>query len=181
MVLRTLKEVFRNYRYVLTAIVFAFAIFAFSLWLRNLPLLGDVIVSPAFSFFDKLTLFTKLLGGIATNVTPFSAAFIIIMSILFGINASLFLHYLVKRKEFPKKEGVGALGAFASGMLGVGCASCGSFLLGAVLASFGASGLITLLPLRGEEFSVLAIFLLGLSIFWISKSIQTSKVCQINA
>jgi len=86
------------------------------------------------------------------------------------------LYYLVKRKDIPKKEGVGAAGAFASGLLGVGCASCGAFLLGSILASFGASGLIALLPLRGEEFSILAIVLLGLSIYWISKSIQSTKI-----
>jgi hypothetical protein len=179
MVLKTLKEVFRNYRYILIALIFAFVIFSFSLWLRNLPLFGNIIGSPAFSFFDKVTLFAKFLGGIATNVTLFSAALIVIMSMLFGINASLFLYYLVKRRGFPKKEGVGALGAFASGMLGVGCASCGSLLLGAALASFGASGLIGFLPLRGEEFSIFAIILLGLSIYWISKSIQTSKICKL--
>lgn len=179
MVLRTLKNVFRNYLYAVIALVFAFAIFAFSIWLRNLPLLGNIITSPAFGLSDKITLFIKFLGGITTNVTPFSATLIIVMSALFGINASLFLYYIVKRKEFPKKEGVGALGAFASGMLGVGCASCGSFLLGAALASFGASGLIAFLPLRGEEFSILAIVLLALSIFWISKSIQSTKVCAV--
>lgn len=179
MALRTIKEVFRNYRYILIALIFAFAIFAFSIWLRNLPLLGNIITSPAFGFSDKITLFIKFLGGIATNAAPFSAILIIVMSTLFGINASLFLYYLVKRRELPKKEGVGALGAFASGMLGVGCASCGSFLLGAALASFGASGLIAFLPLRGEEFSILAIILLGLSIYWISKSIQTTKVCAV--
>ena len=179
MVLRTLKEVFRNCRYALVALIFAFAIFSFSLWLRNLPLLGNIISSSAFSFLDKVTLFVKFLGGIATNVTPFSAALIIVMSVLFGLNASLILYYLVKRRDIPKKEGVGAAGAFASGLLGVGCASCGSFLLGSILASFGASGLITVLPLRGEEFSILAIVLLGLSIDWISKSIQSSRVCGI--
>lgn len=154
-----------------------FLIFSFSIWLRNLPFLKEMIVSPAFSFADKLLLFVRFLGGIATNVTLFSAALIITMSILFGINASLFLYYLVKRREFPKKEGAGAAGAFVSGMFGVGCASCGSFLLGAVLASFGASGLITFLPLRGEELSILSIILLSLSIYWMSKNIQSNKVC----
>jgi len=179
MVLRTLKEVFRNYRYVLIALIFAFAIFAFSLWLRNLPLLGNIISSPAFNLLGKLTLFVKLLGGITTNATPFSATLIIAMSTLFGVNVSLILYYLVKRRGVPVKEGVGAAGALSSGLLGVGCASCGSFLLGSILASFGASGLITLLPLQGEEFSILAIILLGLSIYWISKSIQSDKVCAI--
>jgi hypothetical protein len=86
-------------------------------------------------------------------------------------------YYYARQKELPKKEGAGAAGAFASGIFGVGCASCGSFLLGSLLASFGASGLIAFLPLRGEELTILSIALLGLSIFWISKKIQSKKVC----
>jgi hypothetical protein len=176
---KTIREVFRKPLYLAVAAAVAFLIFSLAIWLRNFPFLGEVIVSPAFTIPDKILLFVRFLGGIATNVTAFSAALIIVMSVLFGINASLILYYLVKRRDIPKKEGVGAAGAFASGLLGVGCASCGTFLLGATLASFGTSGLITLLPLRGEEFSILAIVLLGLSIYWISKSIQSTKICAV--
>lgn len=174
-----LKEVLIKPQYAIVAAIFSFAIFALSVWLRNLSLLKQVITSSAFSFSDKLLLFVRFLGGIATNVTPFSAFMIILMSILFGVNASLFLHYLVNRKKLPKKEGIGELGAFASGMLGVGCASCGSFLLGSILASVGASGAILLLPLRGEELTVLSIALLSFSIYWISRAMQPKETCKV--
>lgn len=177
--IRVLKEVFRNYRYIIVALIFGFFVFSFSAWLRNLPLLKTVIVSPVFSFSDKIAIFVKFLGSIATNVTPFSAVLIMTMSILFGINASMFIYYIKQAKEVPRKEGAGAISAFVSGMFGVGCASCGSFLLGSLLASFGASSIITLLPLRGEELSILSIILLSLSIHWMSKSIQLNKVCVI--
>lgn len=176
---KVLKEVFRNYQYLIISVLFGFVIFSFSLWLRNLPLLKTIAVSPAFGLADKIVIFVKFLGGIATNVTLFSAFLIITMSILFGVNAALFAYYLIQQRQMPRKEGVGAAGAFVSGMFGVGCASCGSFLLSSLLASFGASGIITLLPLRGEEFSILSIALLSLSIYWISKSIQSKKVCVI--
>lgn len=176
---KTLQEVFKNYRYVIIAALFGFFIFSFSVWLRNLPLLKTIVVSPAFSFSDKIIIFVKFLGGIATNVSPFSAVLIVTMSILFGINASMFIYYIKQAKEVPRKEGAGAMGAFVSGMFGVGCASCGSFLLGSLLVSFGASGIITLLPLRGEELSILSIILLSLSISWMSKSIQSQNVCNI--
>lgn len=72
------------------------------------------------------------------------------------------------------------MSAFVSGILGVGCASCGSFLLGALLASAGAAGVIALLPLGGEEFSILAIGLLAASIFWMTKSIKRTKTCPLS-
>lgn len=178
-VLATLKEVFRNARYGVIAAGVGCAIFALAVWLRNLGLLAQVATSPAFSVSEKVSLFVKFLGGIATNATPFSAFLIVTMSIFFGVNAALFLYYLAKQRGFPKKESAGAAGAFVSGIVGVGCASCGSFLLGSLLASFGASGLIAFLPLRGEELTMLSIALLGLSMFWLSKSIQSTNVCAV--
>lgn len=177
--LGALRDVFRKPTSVLVALAAGFLVFSLAVWLRNLPFLGMLITSSAFSIPDKFALFVVFLGGIATNVTPFSAFLIIGMSILFGVNAALFAYYLFQQRRLPKKEGVGAVGALMSGILGVGCASCGSFVLGALLASFGASGLIVLLPLRGEEFTLLAIVLLSFSIYWMAKSIQAGKLCAI--
>lgn len=177
--LAILGDVFRKPVYALLAFIAGFLIFSLAVWLRNLPFLGALITSSAFSIPDKLSLFVAFLGGIATNVTPFSAFLIIGMSILFGVNTALFVYYLFQQRRLPKKEGAGAAGALVSGILGVGCASCGSFVLGAILASFGASGLIVLLPLRGEEFTILAVVLLSLSIYWMAKSIQSGNLCAI--
>lgn len=176
---RTLQEVLKKPAYLAVAVVFGFLIFALAVWLRNLPFLGTLIVSSAFSIPDKFSLFAAFLGGIATNMTPFSAFLIIGMSMLFGVNTTLFAYYLVQKRNIPKREGAGAVSALVSGILGVGCASCGSFLLGALLASFGAAGAITLLPLRGEEFTILAVVLLSLSIYWMAKSIQSGNLCAI--
>lgn len=176
---KTLRDVLSKPGYLLLALVVSFLIFSLAVWLRNLPFLGMILTSPIFSIPDKLILFVKFLGGIATNVTRFSAFLIISMSTLFGVNAALFAYYLIQQRHMPRKEGAGAVGAFISSMFGVGCASCGSFLLGSVLALFGATGLIAFLPFRGEEFSMLSIILLSLSLVWISKAIQTSKVCKL--
>lgn len=178
-VLKVLRDVLKKPGYLLLAFIVSFLIFSFAVWLRNFPLLGTILTSPAFSIPNKVILFVKFLGGIATNVTPFSASLIIAMSVLFGLNAALFAYYLVQQRQLPRKGGAGAIGALISGMFGVGCASCGSFVLGSILASFGASGLIVLLPLRGEELSILSIILLALSIYWMSKSIQSTKICAV--
>lgn len=176
---KVLRDVLSKPGYLLLALIVSFLIFSLAVWLRNLPFLETILTSSAFSIPDKIILFIKFLGGIATNITPFSAFLIISMSILFGVNAALFAYYLIQQRKMPRKEGVGIVGAFVSGIFGVGCSSCGSFLLGSVLASFGASGLIASLPLRGEEFSILSIILLLLSIIWVSKGIQKSKVCKL--
>ncbi len=66
-----------------------------------------------------------------------------------------------------------------SGLFGIGCSACGSFLGTAILASLGASGIVALLPLRGGEFGILGITLLLFSIVSISRAIQKHGVCPI--
>lgn len=105
--LKTLRDVFKKPGYLVLALIVSFLIFSLSVWLRNLPFLGTVITSSAFSVPDKIILFVRFLGGIATNVTPFSAVLIVTMSLLFGINASMFIYYIKQAKEVPRKEGAG--------------------------------------------------------------------------
>ena len=64
-------------------------------------------------------------------------------------------------------------------MLGVGCAACGSILLTTVLAWVGAGALIRLLPLQGEEFGIIGVILLAISIFLTAKQIDNPVVCKI--
>ena len=173
------KEVFRDIRYIAVAFGFGFLAFALSLWLHNLRLVADVIASPLFALPDKVLFLTRLLGGIVTNTTPLSAVLITIMSIVFGVNASLLIYSLVQRSAVV--GGIGTkgmtLGGIVSAVFGVGCASCGTYLLGATLSSLGASSVLAFLPLGGQEFLVVSIALLVVSTGWVAKSIVAPKVC----
>lgn len=179
---QSLKEVFRDIRYVGIALGCGFLAFAFSIWLHNLRLIGDVIASPLFAVPDKALFLWRLLGGITTNTTPLAAVLIIILSVVFGINAALLLYSLRTRRTIA---GVGTKTVTAGGILGaifgVGCASCGTYLLGATLSSLGASGVLALLPLGGQEFLIVSIALLTISIVWTAKSMSAQRVCSVPA
>jgi hypothetical protein len=62
-------------------------------------------------------------------------------------------------------------------LLGLGCIACGPLLLGSILAVFGASGIIALLPLHGAELSLFAIALLCYALYAISRVITAPLVC----
>jgi hypothetical protein len=66
-----------------------------------------------------------------------------------------------------------------SGVIGMGCAACGSLLLTSFLSLAGASAVLTFLPFRGGEFGIVGVILLGFSIFTVSKQIQNPGVCKI--
>ena len=71
------------------------------------------------------------------------------------------------------------LGGLASGFFGVGCAACGAFVLGPVLAFVGASGLIALLPFGGEEFGALGVAMLCFSLVLTARKIGEPLACPL--
>lgn len=171
-VILTFKTAFGNFRYPAIAVIISLATFVIAVWLRNFRLLVEVFGSAAIPLSDKLSLFVKFLAGAGSSVGLFSFALIILTSVLFGINASLIIYYFVRKRKVPKKEGIAAAGGLASGILGIGCAYCGSFVLTSLLATLGASGSLAFFPLGGAEFGVLGVFLLTTSIFLVCKSIR---------
>jgi len=70
-------------------------------------------------------------------------------------------------------------GACASGLFGVGCAACGTFVLSPVLSFVGASGLIALLPFGGEEFGALGVAMLAFSLVLTARKIGEPLACPL--
>lgn len=178
--IRTLTTVFSHRWVVVTAVVVAGLAFALSMWLRNLSLIVSTFRSPLFSTVDSLTLMFRLLGGIITDATVLSAILIITTSLLFGINTGLFAFYIQRKRSLPHlQEGTTTLGGVLAAIFGVGCASCGTFVLGAVLSSVGAGGALALLPLGGHEFLIISVGLLTVSIYAMTRSIESNNVCAV--
>ncbi len=120
-------------------------------------------------------------GMMTTNFTLFSATYTILIALLFSINISMLLYYILRQRRIFKdvKGGVGVgLGGLVSGFLGIGCASCGTFVFTAILSLFGISWILVYLPLKGQELGLLAIGLLIYSIRIINKKINAPMVCQ---
>ena len=173
MVFQALQKVFRKPTYIFLALIAGLAVFAFAVWLPNIRLIVSVIGSSGIPFSQKLGLPIGLLGSIATNFTLFSASYTIVIAILFGINLAMVAYYLRRKIDevAQSKFTTGFLG-IASGILGIGCAACGSFLLNSILSPFGASGILILLPFAGGEFGIIGVILLAVSLYATAKQIQ---------
>ncbi len=178
MVVQALRKVFRKPPYAFLALATSIIVFAFAVWLPNIRLIVDVMLHAETPLLDKLNLPVTLLGSIATNFTIFSASYTIAIALLFGVNLSMLVYLLRRKKAEVKKSGMatGFLG-IGSGALGVGCAACGSFLLTSVLSLFGASSMLAFLPLAGGEFGILGVTLLSVSVYLAAGQIQNPAVC----
>lgn len=180
MIIQALQKVYRKPTYILLALITSAVVFAFAVWLPNIPLIVKVMGHPGIPLTQKLDLPISLLGSIVTNFTLLSASYTIAIAVLFGMNVAMIVYFLRRRVDDVKQAGM-ATGLFGitSGVIGMGCAACGSFLLMSVLSLFGASWILSFLPLGGGEFGILGVILLAASLHMTAKKIQNPAVCRI--
>lgn len=180
MVWSVLQRVFGNARYTGIGIVTAFIVGSFSLLLPNYSLIEKVSSSSSQTTFDKITFVGKLYGGISTNHSLFSASLLIVMAMLFSLNTTLLLYY-VRRAQVNtaslRTVHLSGIGGMVSGILGIGCAACGSVILASVFGTLGGGVFIAWLPLRGAEFGLIGIILLLSSSWLLIKKINDPLTC----
>ena len=176
MIASAFTMVFRKWQYVLLSGAIALVVFAFATWLPNLGLLLSVLTNPVVSLTDKVTLPLNLAGSIATNFTARAAFYVITSALLTGINVSLITFYLKRQRLSALGTTVGGLG-FVSGILGVGCAACGSLVIMSAFGTAIGASIIAFLPLKGEEFGIAGVLLLTVSAYFSAKQIAKPLVC----
>jgi len=173
-----MKEVFKRPFYIfLSAIVFL-GVIVLTIWLPNIPFIGHTMVSDQFTLEQKYNLLSASLSAFKTNFSAFSRFLDVLIALLFAINISLLVFYLKKKISLEKSIGTSILG-IVLGIIGVGCASCGSVILTSVLGLSAASSFISVLPLKGVEFGLLSVGLLIYSIYILLRQIKDPLVCRV--
>ena len=171
---------FKNKLYILLAGVVALVVFAFAVWLPNIRLLFSLITDPTVPVSFKLTFPLRLLESITTNFSALSASYTIAIALLTGINVALITYYVRRQKQQLSQAGV-TVGTFGivSGVLGMGCAACGSLILASILGTAGGTGVLLALPLKGGEFGIIGVILSGIAAYLLAKQINKPAVCEI--
>lgn len=179
MMAKALRAAVGNWRYVLLSGITAALAFAFAVWMPNLKLLVSILTDRRAPIVDKIKIPIDLLGSISSNFSVLAASYTIITALLFGINVSLIVHNLKFRKLRLLSTGgvVGGLGV-VSGVFGVGCAACGSLIFMSVLGTTAGAGVVALLPLKGGEFGIIGVGLLGLATYLLVRQTRKPPVCK---
>lgn len=167
------------WKYILLALILAMIVFVFSIWLPNLGLIRETIFSNNFAWGEKIIFLWNLLGAINTNFSALSATLLVIISVLFGLNIAVTVYYFKKRIAFQKAGGMSLAGMLA-GLIGIGCASCGSVILSTFLGVGATASFTGLLPFGGQEFSILSIVVLVSTLYITRKKLSDPLVCGIN-
>ena len=182
MILKTLRGVLFKPGYLFVVVTIAITVFLFAVWTPNTQLIIHVMSDHSISTTDKAQLLVNLVGSIKTNFTLVSASYTIIIAVLFGLNVALITYYIRRLRGSVRSmgsTGAAGFGGLISGILGIGCAACGSFILTSALTLVGAGGVVALLPFGGEEFGFLGVALLTYSIYVLAKKINEPLTCEI--
>jgi hypothetical protein len=184
-VLDGLRSVFGRPLFLLLAVGVAGAVLVLTTWLPNLGLVSQIALSGSASVADKARILFALTGSLATNFTAFSAVATIAVAALFGANVAAIVYLIRQQRRGSAMSGsthaTTSLAGLVSGILGVGCAACGTLVLGPLLSFMGGATLVGLLPFAGEELTVLGIALLAASLLVTVRRIAQPVSCPIDS
>jgi len=180
MYLRAFTAVFSRWQYAVLAVTVALVVFAFATWLPNLGLLASILANQSLSIGARALFALNLLASIQTNFTVLSASYTVAIALLTGINVALIMYVMRRQRNLAVQGGAtaGALGII-SGILGMGCAACGSLILTSLLGTAGGAGAITVLPFHGGEFGIIGVVLLATATYLLVKQINKPMVCEV--
>lgn len=151
--------------YLLTAILAAFLSLGVLVWISNLGLLWSIITHSSLNFTGKINFFLDGYKSLFTNFEPLAGATILIFAILFGINMGL-LAFVAKASLKTAASGSSkSVFGIIAGVIGAGCAVCGTSFLAPVISGVGATATVGLTTFLGYTANLLGIGLLLFSIY----------------
>lgn len=174
LVTRTIRLVLGLPRYAILALLSAVVALSVFVLGQNIAL-AEFALTSDIGVGDKATILFGLYPFLGTNYSLLAEVLLVVVATLTGVNISMVVYHF-REHGVGAREGSGsAIGVFL-GALGAGCAACGSALFAGILSLFGVAGVGTLLPLDGIEFSLLALVVLLLSIYWVADGMRGGEI-----
>lgn len=178
MIYQALKTVFSKPFYVVLASVVFFTTSTITLLWDNFSLLFGF--SPIASRSESLHLALSLILGAPSNMGWLAVIVIVLTDILLGIVLAMVWYTWRHKRIHSWRTTAATTSGTIAAILGLGCIACGPLLLGSILAVFGASGILLLLPLHGAELSIFALGLLCYALYAIARVITAPAVCAVD-
>lgn len=173
-----LKETFSDPRGWLAAALGVFFVVLLTVVMTSMNLLGFIFRERLFGLRLKAVAAAQVLWNARLLLTHDGRWPVLVLALLFGLNAALIAQYMRRQVRLNKAAGASALGVLV-GLLGVGCAACGSVLLSSLLGLGVTVGALRWLPMHGLEFTWLGILFIIGSMFSIARKIVEPEACAI--
>lgn len=122
----------------------------------------------------RAKILVNLYPFLGTEYGPLDGGVLVAVAALFGANVTLLIYHL-REHDLSGRQGSGSVLGLVFGVLGAGCAACGTVVLAGVLSLFGATTL-AFLPLEGLEFTLLALVALVASTYWLADGMRGGRI-----
>ncbi|MGM0590223.1 MAG: hypothetical protein ACQETI_01115 [Halobacteriota archaeon] len=175
LVARTARLVLTIPVYALVAVVVTVAALSAFVVSQNLVLVSDLVVGGSLPLSNRLTILVELYPFVGANYGLLTGGALLVVAALVGVDISMVVYHF-REHGVGAREGSGSAAGVVLGMLGAGCAACGSAVLFGVLSLVGAGGAALLLPFDGLEFSALAALALFLSMYWLADGMRGGEI-----
>lgn len=178
--LRIMFVIVQQPRYALLLLVMSWLAFTAAVWWQSFDLILTVALHA--SFIETLLFMLTQYGLILSNFTGIAALYTSLIALLFGLQITLLAYYVGRARAAVSavgSAGAVSVGGMVSGILGIGCAACGTFVLTSLLAVIGAGGLVAVLPFAGQEFGFLGVGLLLYANYLLLQKLSQPFVCPI--
>jgi len=172
---RTVRLVLSLPVYAVLSVVAAATALSTFILSQNLAFVSAVGISGSASLSTRLEAMLGLYPGFGAPYSVPTSVMLYLVSLLIGVNIAMVVYHF-REHELGARESGGSLAGVVLGVVGAGCAACGSAVLAGLLTLLGLGGVLTLLPLHGLEFALLALGAVVLSIFWIAEGMRGGQV-----
>lgn len=172
---RTARLVLTLPRYAALGVAAAAAGLTISVWSLNPSLVSYAITGGGLAAVDRVVILLELYPFLGTAFGPVQGAVLMVVAILVGIDVALVAYHVGEAGLSGRAGGSGAAGVVL-GALGAGCAACGTALLAGLLSLLGVTVSVTVLPLDGLEFALLAVVALLVSIHWVTQGMRGGMI-----
>lgn len=177
---RIMVAVLRQPSYALLCVAISWLAFTVAVWWQSFDLIMTVLTHA--SLGEALLFMLSQYGRIASNFTLLGASLTSLIALLFGLQVTLLVYYVARARQASATVGATSLvgiGGMVSGVLGIGCAACGTFVLTSVLGLAGAGTVASFLPLSGQEFGIVGVCLLLYANYLLLNKLSQPFLCPI--
>lgn len=173
----SLTMVFRKREYFFYFMFSAIIVLFMMSFPQNFSLIKAVFSSDNFGLTQKVFSVPAILYSEIFDFGAIKVISSLSLAMIFGINISFIIYYFkIYKASLVSVASAISAGAFFSGIIGLGCVSCGSLAIALLSSFFSISGLLVLLPFNGLEFTILSFVLILISTAIISKKISEARI-----
>jgi len=178
--IRLFVTIFRTSRPLFLAAALSFLVLSVVVWFPQLTN-AILVLGGDLPWLEKARFIGGIYASLFSTHSVVGVISIIALSMLFGLHGVLIVHYIKtsKRKgNINRYHALSTMG-FIAGLLGVGCAACGSIILTTFAVSLGVGGIFLFLPWGGQELTFIGIGMLLISMYYLLKHMVRPQVCDI--